>query len=110
MPPLQGRDLREHFYQVGTHMADPYYSMAEELLHAELPPMPEQWELSQPGWTKYYLDGTYHPVKDLGDEKVVSFDVETLWKLSQYPVMATAVTPNGWYSWLSPTIFDTPPS
>lgn len=109
LPPLRGSNIREHFHQLGTQMADPYFTLAKDLIEVDLPPMPQKWELSQPGWTKYETDGTWRSVKDLGDETIVSFDVETSWRLSQYPVMATAATPNGWYSWLSPTIFEDPP-
>ncbi|WVQ98456.1 hypothetical protein IAU59_005581 [Kwoniella sp. CBS 9459] len=109
MPPLRGQNIRDHFHALGEHTAEPYLSMAKEFMRAELPPMPRKWETNRSGWTKYHVDGKREAVDDLGEERIVSFDVETLYKLSPFPVMATAVTPNGWYSWLSPTIFDDPP-
>lgn len=72
--------------------------------------MPETWEMTKSGWTRYGRDGSIGSVPDLGDETIVCFDVETLYKLSPYPVMATAATPNAWYSWLSPTLFEPPPT
>lgn len=72
--------------------------------------MPQHWETSRPGWTRYDVDGTVSRVDNLNGETLVSFDVETLYKLSPYPVMATAASVNAWYSWLSPSIFDRPPA
>ena len=110
MPPLHGSNIRDHFYALGRQTAEPYLSMATEFERSELPPKPTEFQMTKPGWTKYLADGTWQAVDDLGEETTVSFDVETLYKLSSYPVMATAVTPNGWYSWLSPSIFQTPPT
>ncbi|KAI9638443.1 putative gamma DNA-directed DNA polymerase [Dioszegia hungarica] len=110
MPPLRGRNVREHFIALGQETAEPYLSLAEEFVNAELPPMPAVWEMKRAGWTRYGRDESISAVPDLGDEKIVCFDVETLYKLSSYPVMATAATPNAWYSWLSPTLFEPPPS
>lgn len=108
MPDLRGSNIRDHFHALGKQTAEPYLSMAKAFASAQLPPMPVRWEMGRAGWTKYTAGGGMEAVEDLGDETMVSFDVETLYKLSSYPVMATAVTPNGWYSWLSPTLFETP--
>lgn len=109
LPSLEGGNVREHFHALGAYAAEPYLSAAKEFVAAELPPMPERWETGQPGWTRYGRDGSVTRVENLNGETMVSFDVETLYKLSPYPVMATAASPNAWYSWLSPSIFDTPP-
>ena len=84
--------------------------MAKRLADTELPDIPESWVLDRPGWTRYGRDGSVSAVEDLGDEQLVTFDVEVLYKISPYPVMATAATPNAWYSWLCPTIFENSPS
>lgn len=110
MPPLHGSNIRDHFYALGKETAEPYLSMAKTFASTTLPAMPTSWEMGRAGWTKYGSDGTMEAVENLGEETMVSFDVETLYKLSSYSVMATAVTPNGWYSWLSPTLFETPPT
>ncbi|WWC85215.1 uncharacterized protein L201_000074 [Kwoniella dendrophila CBS 6074] len=109
MPPIQGKNIRDHFYNLGQRTAEPYLSMARDFIDVESPEMPKTWQMEQAGWTKYNPDGRQEAVLDLGEETLISFDVETLYKLSSYPVMATAVTPNAWYSWLSPTIFEKPP-
>ncbi|WWC69737.1 uncharacterized protein I206_103680 [Kwoniella pini CBS 10737] len=110
LPPLQGNNIRDHFYNIGKQTAEPYLSMAREFINSDLPKMPSKWEMDKAGWTKYHPDGRMEAVDDLGEETLVSFDVETLYKLSPYAVMATAVTPNAWYSWLSHTLFEEPPS
>ena len=110
LPSLRGNNIRDHFHTLGQYTAEPYASMAREFAATKLPAKPDRWEMGRPGWTKYYSDGRMEAVDDLGDETLVSFDVEVLYKLSRFPVMATAVTPNAWYSWLSPVIFQSPPA
>ncbi|ODN84833.1 hypothetical protein L202_00694 [Cryptococcus amylolentus CBS 6039] len=106
MPALRGKDIREHFAALGQHVAEPYASMANDLVNVRIPEKPAAWEVNKAGWTKYYSDGRTEAVDDLGDETLVSFDVETLYKLSKFPVMATAASPDHWYSWLSSRIFE----
>src|SRR5690606_9846049 len=36
------------------------------------------------------------------DSDMLVFDVEVMWKVNPFAVMATAAGPDGWYSWLSP--------
>jgi len=110
LPPLRGVNIRDHFHALGKSEAEPYLTLAHDFVDTELPPIPESWATEWPGWTKYHLDGTIEAVDGLGDEQMVSFDVETLYKISPYPVMATAATPTHWYSWLCPTIFENPPA
>lgn len=109
LPPLQGDNIREHFHTLGAWAAEPYLTLARDFATAELPPMPASWVLDKPGWTRYGRDGSVRQVESLNGESMVCFDVETLYKLSKYPVMATAASPDAWYSWLSPQIFDSPP-
>ncbi|KAJ9120875.1 hypothetical protein QFC22_002810 [Naganishia vaughanmartiniae] len=111
MPPLQGNSIREHFHRIGKDIAEPYLSMSKRFAEGTLPKMPQTWCTSQPGWYRYDKDsGKGVPVEDLGEESLICFDVEVLYKLSPYPVMATAATPNAWYSWLSPAVFDNDPT
>ncbi|KAJ9105263.1 hypothetical protein QFC21_001630 [Naganishia friedmannii] len=107
LPPLQGNNIREHFQQIGKDIAEPYLSMSQQFAEGSLPKMPQTWCTSQPGWYRYDKDsGKGQPVEDLGEESLICFDVEVLYRLSPYPVMATAATPNAWYSWLSPAVFE----
>lgn len=85
-----------------------------------------KWRI-KPGWTRYPILrdptssstsqdqdsslntvlGEGYPVDyPLHEDGALSFDVETMPKLSPYPVMATAVGKNAWYSWLSPWLLN----
>lgn len=100
LPPLQGRTLDEHFYQIGKNVAEPYLSMAVAFADVDLPDPPTKW-IKQSGWTRYGKDGTITPVAAPLESSVV-FDCETLYKESPFPVMACAVSTEAWYGWVSP--------
>lgn len=108
-PELVGNTLDEHFARIGTHIAQPYEHLAQTLLapKTELPPMPHHWVL-QPGWTRYAPDAEPQAVA-FPLENALVFDVEVLYKVSQYPVMAVAASTNAWYAWVSPVLCDTRP-
>ncbi len=109
LPPLQGDDLSQHFHRIGMHASEPWLSNAKTLASATLPPKPQNWQI-QSGWTKYYhrADGLSYsehvatPMHDGRPEEMLVFDVETMPKYHPYAIMACAVTPNAWYSWVSP--------
>lgn len=109
MPPLQGRNIREHFQVIGKQIAEPYLGMSQKFASVDLPPIPKVFETTKSGWTRYYPDGRMEQVENLDGESLICFDVEVLYKLSPFACMATAATPNAWYSWLSPAIFADPP-
>lgn len=62
--------------------------------------MPSRWS-RESGWTRYDADGSYdhiaHPPAG-----ALTFDVETLYKLSPFGVMACAADADAWYAWVSP--------
>lgn len=104
LPPLQGRTIDEHFYNVGAKVAEPWLSLAKDLVELEAPPKPEYWHI-QPGWTKYYHspDGSgYSESVSSPDEEMLVFDVETMPGIHPYAVMACAMSRTNWYSWVSP--------
>ncbi|KAI0028063.1 DNA polymerase family A-domain-containing protein [Vararia minispora EC-137] len=109
LPPIQGETIDEHFHRIGVHAAEPWLSMAKDLVPAELPPQPEQYDVRS-GWTKYhyhadgssYSEPVPYPQHDGKPEEMVVFDVETLPEYGPYAIMAIAGTPNGWYAWISP--------
>ncbi|KAK0202015.1 gamma DNA-directed DNA polymerase [Desarmillaria ectypa] len=113
LPPLQGNNLLEHFYRIGSSNAEPYLSLAKSFATAQLHPPPEHWNI-QAGWTKYIYksDGSgYHehvpyPMHDGKPEEMLSFDIENLPKYHHFPVLACAASPNAWYAWISPWILD----
>ncbi|KAM0461853.1 hypothetical protein ACHAO4_001039 [Trichoderma viride] len=100
LPKLHGDTLDEHFYKLGIDCAGSYLKYAKEFACANVPLRPKRW-MRQSGWTKYYPDGRTEPV-EAPNEEMLSFDTEVMWKESPYAVMACAVSPTAWYSWLSP--------
>ncbi|KZS96476.1 hypothetical protein SISNIDRAFT_483033 [Sistotremastrum niveocremeum HHB9708] len=105
LPPLQGRTLDEHFWNVGAESAQPWLGKAKNFAEAQIPPQPtaEQWDISTSGWTKYEAGGISYPVPypDESDDMLV-FDVETLPNYSPFAIMATAASTSAWYAWISP--------
>lgn len=91
-------------------------------LRSEVHPKPSRWRI-QPGWTRYpilrdptsnednsplsaVLGEGYSVPFPLEEDGALTFDVETMPKLSPYPVMATAICRDAWYSWLSPWLLN----
>ncbi|KAM3066540.1 DNA-directed DNA polymerase gamma mip1 [Clarireedia jacksonii] len=100
LPKLQGDTLDEHFYKLGIDAAEPYLTLARCFARVNAPQRPQEWQ-HQSGWTKYYEDGTTESV-DAPNDDMLCFDTEVMWKESSFAVMACAVSPTHWYSWLSP--------
>ena len=100
IPVLQGKTLDEHFQRLGMDGSEPYLSQAKAFARANLPQRPRKW-LRRSGWTKYNADMSTEEV-DAPDEEMLSFDVEVMYKESNFAVMATAASPTTWYAWLSP--------
>ncbi|KAJ1311778.1 hypothetical protein OPQ81_010245 [Rhizoctonia solani] len=112
LPPLRGKSIDEHFYNIGSHMAMPWLKIASDFASTtqeELPPKPEQF-IHHPGWTRYDPDGSFKHVEDLGSESAICFDVETLPEYSPFAVMACAVSKSAWYVWISPWLLGLDPS
>ncbi|OBA21261.1 hypothetical protein METBIDRAFT_78284 [Metschnikowia bicuspidata var. bicuspidata NRRL YB-4993] len=102
-PDLVGKNtLDEHFFKIGSRYSEPYLSMARNFFAEDrkLPDMPTTW-LFESGWTRYAPGAAPENVPvPLEDELV--FDVEVLYKKTNYAVIATAVSPQAWYGWVSP--------
>ncbi|KAG8735072.1 DNA-directed DNA polymerase gamma mip1 [Ceratobasidium sp. 414] len=107
LPTLQGKDIDEHFYRIGAHMAEPWLTIAKDFAgwQGKLPAKPEYFDQS-PGWTKYNADGSFEHVDDLASESAICFDVETLPAYSPFAIMACAVSPTAWYVWISPWLLN----
>jgi len=104
LPPLQGKNLDEHFHRLGAAAAQPWLGLARDFASTSLPPKPDYWSL-QAGWTKYVHkdDGSsYHIPVDHPDDAVLSFDIEGLPNCHPYAIMACAVSGDAWYAWISP--------
>lgn len=102
IPQLQGKTLDEHFYKIGLLDSQKYLDLANQLIHigGNVPQRPKKWKF-QSGWTRY-LKGKRPEKVNFPLEDSLVFDVENLYKLSPYPVMATCVSEKAWYGWVSP--------
>ncbi|XP_024083645.1 DNA polymerase subunit gamma-1, mitochondrial [Cimex lectularius] len=97
IPQLDGQTVEEHFMTIGEKQSKPYRELLLKLLVTR-PEMPESWVL-KPGWTRYAKDGIYsvdHPLED-----AIVFDVEVCCSVGPLPTLATAVSKDAWYSWVS---------
>ncbi|KAK6351145.1 DNA-directed DNA polymerase gamma mip1 [Orbilia javanica] len=101
MPKLVGESLDEHFYKLGSYTADPWLGYAKKFARGSIPPPPSRWHVKTSGWTKYNPDGTFMSCEPPQDDMLV-FDVEVLYKISPYAVLACAASQTAWYSWISP--------
>lgn len=106
-PPLVGKSMDEHFNKLGQKSSDPYLTMATNFLKKELPskPLKSQWKF-QSGWTRYTNDGNPPQQVPYPLEDTLVFDVEVMYKISNYPVMATCASNEAWYGWVSPALLD----
>ncbi|EPX72066.1 DNA polymerase [Schizosaccharomyces octosporus yFS286] len=100
LPALQGKSLTEHFENIGRECAEPHLTNANSFAQISLPPIPKKW-LHHSGWTRYGSDGTVEQVP-YPKEAMLVFDVEVLYKVSDFAVLAVAASPDAWYCWLSP--------
>ncbi|KAG4029156.1 hypothetical protein MFRU_017g00920 [Monilinia fructicola] len=100
LPALQGDTLDEHFYKLGIDASEPYLTLAKNFTKIETPARPRKWS-HESGWTKYNGDGSMETI-EAPDEEMLCFDTEVMWKESSFAVMACAVSPTHWYSWISP--------
>ncbi|KAF7356771.1 POLAc domain-containing protein [Mycena venus] len=117
LPPLQGNNLLEHFYRIGSSLSQPYLDLARSFAAQTLPPIPDgtEWNIHQSGWTKYYFmsDGSsyseavdYPRKEDGSPEELLTFDVETMPNYHPYAIMACAASPSAWYAWVSPWLLN----
>ncbi|KAH3666225.1 hypothetical protein OGAPHI_004414, partial [Ogataea philodendri] len=102
LPKLQGDNLNEHFYRLGMESLEPYQETVDELLSikTDVQPLPKSW-LFKSGWIRY-APGKEPESVPYPLEKGLVFDVEVLYKISKYPVIATAYSHKAWYGWVSP--------
>ncbi|CCH45279.1 DNA polymerase gamma 1 [Wickerhamomyces ciferrii] len=104
LPELQGNNLDEHFKRIALYSSQDYLENAKHFAQIGSTPKPPTNWVFKSGWTKYPTDGTKPHSVDFPDEKALIFDVETLYKVSNFAIMATAVSENAWYGWISPVL------
>lgn len=97
LPTLEGKDIEEHFYNIGKTQIKPYLKVIDKIIK-NIPKMPEKW-LFKEGWTRYTVDGAESVDYPLEDG--VIFDIEVCMKHGPLPTLATAVSDKAWYGWVS---------
>uniref|UniRef100_A0A1B6D0L6 DNA polymerase subunit gamma-1 n=1 Tax=Clastoptera arizonana TaxID=38151 RepID=A0A1B6D0L6_9HEMI len=97
LPKLQGKDIEEHFYNIGEIQSAPYRNHLLDII-GDIPKMPSEWSF-QPGWTRYSEDGATRV--DFPEDDALVFDIEVCCSEGDLPTMATAVSRTAWYSWVS---------
>ncbi|XP_014609662.1 PREDICTED: DNA polymerase subunit gamma-1, mitochondrial [Polistes canadensis] len=102
LPPLKGKDLEEHFYNIAMEQIAPYLNIVNKIITV-VPEMPSKW-LLQKGWTRYTSDGAECVNYPLEEEMIL--DVEVCMKEGPLPTLATAVTNKAWYGWVSPILVE----
>jgi len=76
--------------------------MAEQFAATPPLPLPKRFSHAS-GWTRYDpKTGEATAVPYPEGESMLTFDVEVLYKINPYPIMAAAMSPTHWYTWLSP--------
>ncbi|KAK2584642.1 hypothetical protein KPH14_006990 [Odynerus spinipes] len=100
LPPLKGKDLEEHFYNIGMEQIEPYIKIINKII-TKVPEIPTKW-LLQKGWTRYTSNGAESV--DYPLENGMILDVEVCIKEGPLPTLATAVTEKAWYGWVSPAL------
>lgn len=96
LPPLEG-NIIDHFYKIGEMQSEPYSVLMDQFLKHTIPEVPTEWVFRE-GWTRY---GKEIEPCDYPKEKVMIFDVEVCCTEGDLPTLATAVTSDAWYSWVS---------
>lgn len=103
LPPLEGENLQEHFKIIAQAQIEPYLNIINSLLK-QIPPPPKDW-LMKEGWTRYTSDGRAEPVPYPLEDGLI-FDVEVCVKAGKAPTLATAVSAEAWYGWVSPSLIE----
>lgn len=107
LPDLAGKSLDEHFYKLGMFAAEPYLSKAKKFSDSAstIPemPKPSEW-LKKSGWTKYAKNESPVSVDYPDEDDSLVFDTEVLYKISDFAVLAVAVSEKAWYCWVSPWV------
>lgn len=97
IPPLKGRNIEEHFLNIGNEQVQNYKQLVKGLLEG-IPESPKDW-LLQEGWTRY-VPGELPQKVDYPLEEAIIFDVEVCMKVGKIPTLATAVSSKAWYGWI----------
>ncbi|KAJ3326030.1 DNA-directed DNA polymerase gamma mip1 [Boothiomyces sp. JEL0866] len=100
---MVANSIEDHFQILGEDQSRNTLECAKEFAGSSIPKMPDVWEMNE-GWTRY-KNGVAEKVST-PDADAIVFDVEVLYKVSHYPVMACAVSKDSWYGWCMPGLFE----
>lgn len=103
LPPLQGSDIEEHFNNIALEQLKPYQNLTLNLLTRK-PDKPKTWFL-KPGWTRY-VPGREPESVPYPKEKAIVFDIEVCMLAGKAPTLATAMSNEAWYGWISQSVID----
>ncbi|XP_050099772.1 DNA polymerase subunit gamma-1, mitochondrial [Anopheles aquasalis] len=108
LPPLSGATIEEHFMRIAEDQSGPYRTAVNALVDiaTPAPPLPKAWS-RRAGWTWYKPSSDGTPVQiaiPFPPDEALIFDVEVCVRAGMAPIIATALGPNGWYSWTSPLL------
>lgn len=104
LPPFEGKDIEEHFLKIATDQSQSYLKLINSLCDMKtVPEFPSEWSTST-GWTFYHKNGPRSV--PYPNEAAMIFDIEVCMKAGSAPTLACALGMNGWYSWVSPHLFD----
>lgn len=101
--------LKEHFMRMAADLGDEYFKLALDFCKsipasiAKPPNLEQMTKLigKQRGWYKWNpLTKNWEEAQDGPVDKVIVFDIETCPLISQFPLIASAYSPSGWYIWI----------
>ncbi|OMJ28872.1 DNA polymerase gamma, partial [Smittium culicis] len=106
---IQAKNIRDHFKKISLDTYSDYLSLANTFVSSDKPAqIPSSEIVVKSGWIRYTFDknsNTYSHESVIGiKEDALVFDIENLITLSPYPLMASAVTSEATYVWISPYI------
>ena len=115
IPNLLGESgsLNEHFMRMAADLSNEYFKLAMDFCSKTSRPKAPgieamkllllQLEKNRKGWFKWNpIRNNWEDAPEGPIDKVIIFDVETCPQISQFPILACAYGPSGWYIWLQP--------
>lgn len=104
LPPFEGKNIEDHFLKIATDQSESYLKLIISMCEMKnVPDFPTEWSTAT-GWTFYHKNGPRSV--PFPNEAAMIFDIEVCMKAGSAPTLACALGMNGWYSWVSPQLFD----
>lgn len=102
-------DLKDHFMKMAADLGEEYFKLAMDFCKLTVSPPPSLEAIetliannskAPQNWFKHKANGEWEEAKEGPTDKVILFDVETCPLISQFPLLACAYGPSGWYIWI----------